>query len=247
MNYASNGIVTDTDSGQIYGYGSSSPTGDWNITVFDPVRNTASYQTLPDGPNENTTMTTVYSSAKKSLFTFKAPYVTGVSQLNQYDLVAKTFKPVVATGDIPPPRTSPCFVSVNNGAKLIVAGGGIETSGAVVPNLALDDVYMLDVATMVWTKMANMPTKYFGAACAASGDSFIIWRGYNVCSSDMMAVTANWGGPAILDMKANTWGTSYTPPSKTTNGGNSSALNFSAKSFMTGYLAIAAATLFVIM
>ncbi|GJJ76173.1 hypothetical protein EMPS_08532 [Entomortierella parvispora] len=258
-NYGISGITMDTDSGQIYDYGYSTPTGDWNITVFDPVKNTASYQTLPDGPNENTTMTTVYSSAKKSLFTFKAPYVTGVSQLNQYDLVAKTFKPVVATGDIPSPRSMPCFVSANNGTKLIVAGGAMDVSGnpgSVIPNLALDDVYMLDVASMVWTKMASMPSKYYGAVCAASGDSFIIWGGYNIYSSDQWEVTANWGGPAILDMKANTWGTSYTPPSKTTTGGNSGssgggsgngALGLSAKSSMAGFLAITAATLSLIM
>lgn len=148
------------------------------------------------------------------------------------------------------------------GTKLIVAGGAISPSGTPEPvnsNLALDDVYMLDVATLVWTKLASLPTKYYGGVCAVSGDSFIIWGGYSTYSGDMVVVQSNLGGPIVLDLKANTWGTNYTPSSKTTTGGNSTggggggsgngssgALNLSAKSSMAGFLAIVAVTMSIL-
>ncbi|GJJ76128.1 hypothetical protein EMPS_08487 [Entomortierella parvispora] len=264
FSFADKGITTDTDAGLIYGFGGASSTGDWNITAFDPVKNSYTYQTISDGPSVTNTMTTVYSSAKKSFFTYKSPFRTGVSQLNQYDIAAKTFTPISATGAIPSPRKTPCFASAYNGTKLIIAGGAIDNSGTrapVNPNLALDDVYMLDVPTMVWTKMASMPSKYYGGICAVSGDSFIIWGGYNTFSGDSVVIQSNLGGPIVLDMKANSWGTVYTPSSKTSTGGNSnnnggaggsgngsnSALNLSARNSIAGVLAVVAVTISIIM
>lgn len=96
MESPSGGVVTDTDASQFYTFSSVSTTGAWNITAFDPVKNSYTYQTLSSGRSSTDRLTTVYSSAKKSLFSYRSPFITGVSQLNQYDIAAKTFTPIVS-------------------------------------------------------------------------------------------------------------------------------------------------------
>jgi len=67
------------------------------------------------------------------------------------------------------------------------------------------DVYIFDVETSVWSKLADAPRAARGPVCAASNDAFIFWGGLGIS-------TSSDEGPAILDITTNTWGKSYTPP-----------------------------------
>ncbi|KAG0242838.1 hypothetical protein BGX31_011501 [Mortierella sp. GBA43] len=87
------------------------------------------------------------------------------------------------------------------GKKLVLAGG--EDGGQA----ALTSVYMLDLATATWTRMADAPRGSWFPACAANGDSFIYWGGLD-SSKDP---TYSNDGPIILNMATNTWGRSFTP------------------------------------
>lgn len=99
----------------------------------------------------------------------------------------------------------------HGGKKLILAGGQNLDQTAVY-----NDVYIYDVATSVWSKLADAPRAARGPACAVSNDDFIFWGGLGVSTSSNE-------GPAILDITANTWGSSYTPPGQTPKDPNSSA------------------------
>jgi len=75
-----------------------------------------------------------------------------------------------------------------------------------------NDVYSFDVATSVWSKLANAPRAAWGPVCAVSGDSFIFWGGLG--TKEGLGFNHE-EGPAILNIVSNTWGNKYTPPGQT--------------------------------
>jgi hypothetical protein len=88
----------------------------------------------------------------------------------------------------------PCMVSAYGGSKIAF----------YTPHDVLNAVFILDVATLSWTKSSPVLGTY-GSACGVSGDQLIIWGGTmaNGNATDMTLV---------YDMKAGTWSTTYTAP-----------------------------------
>ncbi|KAF9986203.1 hypothetical protein BGZ75_002083 [Mortierella antarctica] len=127
---------------------------------------------------------------------------------------------VAQKGDIPPPRRSACMVSAYNGAKIVVFGGLNQLA-----NSALSDIYVLDVATMTWTKGADAggPSARTETACAVTNDLFIAWGGAGVNT----VITSNL--TVIYNLKRNIWQSTYSPkpdpgstPSSGAGGGDGS-------------------------
>ncbi|KAG0093772.1 hypothetical protein BGZ93_001910 [Podila epicladia] len=77
-------------------------------------------------------------------------------------------------------------------------------------NQVLNDVFMFDVETFVWTKVSTTPIGYHGSACAVSGDSLILYGGYKTYYSEDDQ-TENDNVPSIYDIKRNTWVSTYIP------------------------------------
>ncbi|KAF9949330.1 hypothetical protein BGZ72_008869 [Mortierella alpina] len=137
---------------------------------------------------------------------------------------------VAQKGDIPPPRRSACMVSAYNGAKIVVFGGLSQLA-----NSALSDIYVLDVATMTWTKGADAggPSARTEAACAVTNDLFIAWGGAGVNT----VITSNL--TVIYNLKRNIWQSTYSPkpdpgptPSSGAGSGNGSGNTSESKSNM---------------
>ncbi|KAF9310035.1 hypothetical protein BG003_009020 [Podila horticola] len=83
-----------------------------------------------------------------------------------------------------------------------------------VLNHALNKVYMLDVTTLVWTKLADAPLPYFKSSCAMSGDYLVAFGGYNAhggYNPNNGTVIMNGNPPSILNVKENVWVTEYKP------------------------------------
>ncbi|KAG0020139.1 hypothetical protein BGZ82_011684 [Podila clonocystis] len=79
-------------------------------------------------------------------------------------------------------------------------------------NKALNDVFMFDVETSVWTKVSTTPVRYLGSACAVSGDSLILYGGFNGYYLDgLVRLSENDNVPSIYDMKKNIWVSTYIP------------------------------------
>ncbi|KAG0359873.1 hypothetical protein BG005_011930 [Podila minutissima] len=83
------------------------------------------------------------------------------------------------TGDVPDERRDACFVAAYGGTRLVLAGGGNQSTPVAGESLVLSNVYMLDVATLVWTTLADAPSPYYKAICAVSGDNLILYGGYS--------------------------------------------------------------------
>ncbi|KAI8359606.1 hypothetical protein B0O80DRAFT_440662 [Mortierella sp. GBAus27b] len=205
--------VTDTDTGFIYGMEgfhvsdpfNAKPIDHFRFTEFDPATKTSSAVVIQD---RYSTQSYVYSHATKSLYAldgFIEKLVEGdawkANRLQVYNPKSKSWSVMTTTGQVPPGRLTSCFVSAYGGKKLVLAGG--EDGGQA----ALTSVYMLDLATATWTRMADAPRGSWFPACAANGDSFIYWGGLD-SSKDP---TYSNDGPIILNMATNTWGRSFTP------------------------------------
>ncbi|KAI8359586.1 hypothetical protein B0O80DRAFT_440632 [Mortierella sp. GBAus27b] len=89
----------------------------------------------------------------------------------------------------------PCLTSIQGGSKMVLFGGDtIESS-----------VYILDMATLTWTKSSPVPTTF--SACGVAGDQVIVWGGaYNYTLT---------GKTHVYNMKTEKWVSTYTAPSTT--------------------------------
>ncbi|KAK3805817.1 MAG: hypothetical protein J3Q66DRAFT_359775 [Benniella sp.] len=207
-------VVTDTDTGLIYGIeretiGPPVPGSIISIklrfTEFDPVTKKHTSTELQD-QDFMTRRTLLYSKLSKAIYSYME-IGKGEKRLFSYNIASKTWSVVNATGDIPSYRAEPCFVSAYGGKKLILAAGADTDPRS--------DVYSFDVATSIWTRLADAPRATWGHTCAASEDSFIIWGGYGVDKDDKDVPTNNGDGPIILNMATNTWDNKYTPSGQT--------------------------------
>ncbi|KAF9923182.1 hypothetical protein BGZ65_009058 [Modicella reniformis] len=105
-------------------------------------------------------------------------------------------------GDIPFPRNMSCLVPAYDGSKIILFGGSDDSDKKLYSS-----IYLLDVATMNWTRGADSPDQFERAssACAVSGHQFIAWGGVN--GKDLLNTTL------VYNIKMNTWNSSYMAPS----------------------------------
>lgn len=125
-------------------------------------------------------------------------------------------------------------LTANGGAKLILAGGGkppqaVDGRAPVDTNVALKEVYVLDVATATWSKLPDAPSPYYKPICAVSAGSLILYGGYSAHAGDVAngTIVTNGGDPSILDLKENIWVTAYKPSSSTSSASQvSDAISF---------------------
>ncbi|KAF9130632.1 hypothetical protein BGX30_013440 [Mortierella sp. GBA39] len=99
-------------------------------------------------------------------------------------------------GQRPPALTEHCMVAAQGGSKMVVYGGSLIDANSTLQG----DVYILDVATLTWTKTPPPPgTSQFrrNMACTAAGNNFVVWGGqsYNYTFLDT----------AVFDLRSNQW------------------------------------------
>ncbi|KAF9545554.1 hypothetical protein EC957_010863 [Mortierella hygrophila] len=97
-------------------------------------------------------------------------------------------------GQRPPALTEHCMVTAQGGSKMVLYGG------TLVNATLQGDVYILDVATLTWTKGPPPPdNSYFrrNMACTAAGNNFVVWGGqsFNYTFLDT----------AVFDLRSNQW------------------------------------------
>ncbi|KAF9430382.1 hypothetical protein BGZ94_007120 [Podila epigama] len=202
--YIFGGLATDTDTGDIYGIGASPSTGStYPLFKFDPSSGSFSSESIALPMRTSFIHRTIYSSVRKSLFFLMDD---DRSSLYEYHIPTKTLGHVINKGAIPP---------AFGGTKLMLAGGSAKLTPEEVKKLGrldtsyiaeyygqqpLRDVYMFDVATSEWTRMADGPVGYAGAACAVSGDHLVLYGETRLGTS-----------ASILNMKDNIWVEAFHP------------------------------------
>ncbi|KAF9210102.1 hypothetical protein BGZ49_005498 [Haplosporangium sp. Z 27] len=228
--------ATDPSTGLIYipnGYRSSPNT----TTMLQLDTTQGSTTSLPMPPNlaNLTAFSAVWSVAQQSMFIFGGSSTSSSNfKLNLFSYNPQTaWSLVLTSGQAPSARTLSCMLPVDGGSKLVLFGGFGLVPGK--GQMSLNDIYILDTTSKVWTRGADAaPEDARGAmACGVSNNQFIAWGGANNASAALNSTI-------IYDLKANAWISGYTappPPPKTsssTPGSVPSAGSSAASSSQTG-------------
>ncbi|KAG0016097.1 hypothetical protein BGZ82_001207 [Podila clonocystis] len=236
------GSIMDQDSGIVYNLGSCNSGASLEVapscflSTFETTNGDIGGDDVPWENVKNSTYRSiqgVYSQDQKSMYFLRGAEATlstvqGKIVIMEYKTSSKTWTKLETKGDVPDNRIRSCFAASHGGAKLILTGGGKppETVNARAPrdtNVALKDIYMLDVATATWTKLPDAPSPYYKPVCAVSGDSLILYGGYSAHAGETVngTIVTNGNDPSIFNLGSNTWVKEYKP--STTSGAYSEA------------------------
>ncbi|KAG0027867.1 hypothetical protein BGZ82_008720 [Podila clonocystis] len=97
-----------------------------------------------------------------------------------WTLVAVNQQDGLGEKQAPSPRQGHCFVPAYGGTKMVLFGGFTNGSARQQSQVASSDIFVFDVATLSWKKLSLPSGHDLGrayAACAVSGDMFVVWGG----------------------------------------------------------------------
>ncbi|KAG0285646.1 hypothetical protein BGZ96_010134 [Linnemannia gamsii] len=102
----------------------------------------------------------------------KAPYFN--PNLLEFNPATSKWKRLTTKGQRPPPLVEHCMVSAQGGSRMVVYGGTLQANSTLQ-----GDVYILDVASLTWTKGPQPGSSQFrrNMACTAAGDNLVVWGG----------------------------------------------------------------------
>ncbi|KAK3833691.1 MAG: hypothetical protein J3R72DRAFT_477966 [Linnemannia gamsii] len=190
-------------NGKVYGtfgydtFDSPEPTGGLFATV------------PPEG-----SFTATWSTLKNTAFIFGGYTTTNNVKIPQKSLyffdhssVGNITASASDNGDGPTARYDHCMVAAYEGTKMILFGG------IGLGDQYLDDIYILDVASLKWTKgTPGGPTvARRHASCAVTNDLFVVWGGAirDSQTTNMRAVSENV--TIVYNLKTNQWQDTYSP------------------------------------
>ncbi|KAF9432761.1 hypothetical protein BGZ76_010356 [Entomortierella beljakovae] len=133
----------------------------------------------------------VWSTQKNSVFVYGGHLITANSHANTqlfgYDPSTKLWTSIATYG----------------GAKLIVFGGLNSLDSK------LSGLYVLDVATMTWSKGMEIDPSQgrTNMACTVAGDNFVAWGG-----DQFGDIPESLGTPLVYNLKENKWTTQFSLP-----------------------------------
>ncbi|KAG0271229.1 Acyl-CoA-binding domain-containing protein 5 [Linnemannia exigua] len=143
---------------------------------------------------------------------FSDPF--GNPNLMEFNPSTSTWGLLTTQGQQPPALTGHCMVSALGGSKMVLYGGSLIDSGSTLQG----DVYLLDIATLTWTKgpVPNSSQLRRDMACTAAGSNFVVWGG--------LSLNRQYMSMAVFDLRTNEWTTQFVldtpPPSSTTKPAN---------------------------
>ncbi|KAG0243991.1 hypothetical protein BGX31_010026 [Mortierella sp. GBA43] len=195
--------ATDPDTGLVYIPNGLKGANGYSMSSLDITAK--KFGNIPMHPSiANDTLFSVAWSAAYKVMVYRGPS-GGIFTYSP----AKGWISPKETGSVPPPRASACFVSVDGGKRMIIAGGFAPDTKAT-----FSDVYILDVATFSWTAGPSLAAEHSrdSAACGFSNGQLIMWGGYYTSPQAVRLVNT----PIVFNLKTNNWTTTYTAPPKST-------------------------------
>ncbi|KAF9912690.1 hypothetical protein EC991_009426 [Linnemannia zychae] len=226
--------VADPDTGLVYIVGGFYSNTTQNLlTVFDPKTATVvSSQAATDSSNR-TDVAAVWSTVRKSVLTFggsraiTAVYGFDMGSLQEYDPSSKIWKTMTTTGTVPTRRLDSCAAASEDGSKIVVFGGSLDS------NTFFDTIYVLDVTTGVWTQGTSAPAYRTRMACGFKAGQFVVFGGSRGTNRE---TTMHDNVPLIYDPDLNAWSVGYDPAGPVGDGDGGSG----GKKSNTGVIAGAA-------
>ncbi|KAG0005365.1 hypothetical protein BGZ65_011361 [Modicella reniformis] len=191
-----------------------------SLTVFDPSTGKFVTQEAATATTSLTDVAAVWSFARNTILTFggsRAPPAiqNGIEakNLEEYDPATKGWKTMVTSGSIPTSRYDHCVAASEDGSKVVLFGGSLDTK------TYFNDIYILDVKTATWKQGSPASSPRTRMACGFYFGQFIAWGG---SSADNRATSMHNNIPIVYSLSTDTWTTDYTtPPSSGPSSGNS--------------------------
>ncbi|KAF9146298.1 hypothetical protein BGX30_001949 [Mortierella sp. GBA39] len=139
------------------------------------------------------------SVAQRTLFIYQPNVSAGSS--------TPTLRNAPDSGTIPSARYGHCMVEAYNGTKMILFGGFDQVGRA------LGDIYILDVATLKWTRGTDGGATAARAytACAVTNDLFVAWGGVVPDQQTKFASAVSQNITIVYNLKMQQWQTMYHP------------------------------------
>ncbi|KAI8361964.1 hypothetical protein B0O80DRAFT_434770 [Mortierella sp. GBAus27b] len=201
--FAGSSMVSDPETGTIYipnGFPGFMLTGNLTSQTFGRVE-------MPASLVGSISFGLAWSAALKKLVLIGGSRVGQPAGLNAFSYgvdgtgIGK-WDNLTMKGQVPSACTDACLMPAYGGSKLILFGGTNPVDNSILPS-----IYVLDVATMTWTKGPDVAAKDKRSemACAVSGDYFITWGGGGVSG-------ATFNSTLLYSIKTNKWTPSYIPP-----------------------------------
>ncbi|KAG0286258.1 hypothetical protein BGZ97_007507, partial [Linnemannia gamsii] len=209
--------VSDPDTGLVYIVGGFYGNTTENLlTVYDPKTATiVSSQAATDASNR-TDVAAVWSSKRKTVLTFGGsraiPAVSGfdLTNLYEYDPSARIWKTMATTGNIPTRRLDSCAAASEDGSKVVLFGGSLDS------NTFFDTIYVLDVVSGVWKQGASASAYRTRMACGFMAGQFVAFGGSKGSNRE---TTMHDNVPIIYDLDLDVWSTGYDPAGPTGGSG----------------------------
>ncbi|KAG0373635.1 hypothetical protein BGX24_011449, partial [Mortierella sp. AD032] len=209
--------AADPDTGLVYVVGGFYSNTTQNLlTVFDPKTATVVSSQAATDANNRTDVATVWSTKRKSVLTFggsraiTAVYGFDLATLQEYDPSSKIWKPMTTSGNVPTRRLDACVAASEDGSKIVLFGGSLDS------NTYFDTIYVLDVVTGVWTQGASAPAYRTRMACGFKAGQFVIFGGSRGSNRE---TTMHDNVPLIYNPDLNAWSVGYDPAGPTGNDG----------------------------
>jgi hypothetical protein len=103
-----------------------------------------------------------------------------------------------------------CMVSSSSGSKVVLFGGYSKSMNATV-----NDIFILDTATLSWNNGTLGGPARRDAACAMSGDYFVAWGG-DTGNTDEKIVPPQQDLTIVYSLKTDKWTSNYAAPAVNT-------------------------------
>ncbi|KAG0322778.1 hypothetical protein BGZ97_004091 [Linnemannia gamsii] len=118
-----------------------------------------------------------------------------------------TFRSAPDSGAIPSARYGHCMVEAYNGTKMVLFGGFDQVGRA------LGDIFVLDVATLRWTRGTDGGATAARAytACAITNDLFVAWGGVTLDPQTGFASAVSENITIVYNLKTLQWQSTYHP------------------------------------
>ncbi|KAF9355470.1 hypothetical protein BGX34_010463 [Mortierella sp. NVP85] len=200
--------VRDLETGLVYFAGGFETGSDSIMSVYNFTKDAMVSPSfiIPDGMmTDRSYYAGVYVKSRKSIFYFgglsnsNGQINSGPGVLTEFVPSTGSWSKLTTTNAGPFHRSNLCMAASENGTKIMIFGGLLDSKAVA------GDIWVLDVPTLTWRRGPDSNVKRSMNACTIVDNTFISWGGYDgVQTADSSAI--------LFDIPSMTFITEYSPP-----------------------------------
>ncbi|KAF9300810.1 hypothetical protein BGZ74_007458 [Mortierella antarctica] len=199
--------VKDPTSGLVYLAGGFQ-SDDSQMYMANLDTDTLSMFTMPsDFMSDRFFYSGVYLKSRKSIIYFggsnnaysSSPSISSQNLITEFVPSTGAWSNFIPNNSNPSHRSEFCMAANDDGTKVVVFGGRLDSSSYA------RDIWVLDIPNKLWTQGPSLSEPRASSACVVAGNTFIAWGG----SNGQRTVD---GTPILYDLNTNQYIISYAPP-----------------------------------